>query len=155
MVVCALFITALNYKNWLEPNWLSVSQSMIPSLLGFSLGTYALLFSLMSGRLKVALKSVKNPRGVPFLSEINAAFFHFIFVQVICLIWALLFEGSWLIDLTKIVEPIWPNIVTLFYYAKISGSFIGYFLLTYSILLIVASALYIYRLASITDPADG
>lgn len=35
------------------------------------------------------------------------------------------------------------------------GSFIGYLLLVYSFLLILAAAIAVYRIASITDPADG
>ncbi|MDE3874621.1 MULTISPECIES: hypothetical protein [Sinorhizobium] len=147
-------ITVLGYRNWLEPNWLSLSQELVPGLLGFSLGTYAILFSLMTGRLKLALKRVKNQRGVPFLDEINATFFHFIFVQVVALAWALLYDGSWLHDLAKIADQYTNSAMSIFVVMKAIGSFMGYLLLVYSFVLILAAALKIYRIASITDPSD-
>jgi hypothetical protein len=47
----AIIISALTYSKWIEPGWIDKAESLIPSLLGFSLGTYAILFSIMSGRL--------------------------------------------------------------------------------------------------------
>lgn len=45
--------------------------------------------------------------------------------------------------------------MNLFRIAMLAGSFIGYLLLVYSFLLILAAAIAVYRIASITDPADG
>ncbi|WP_308400474.1 hypothetical protein [Agrobacterium tumefaciens] len=84
--VFSLMVTALNYPNWIEPKWVTRSFEMIPSLLGFSLGSYTILFSVMTGRLKRALKAVRNGKGTNYLEEINATFFHFIFVQILCLV---------------------------------------------------------------------
>lgn len=128
---------------------------MIPSLLGFSLGSYTILFSVMTGRLKRALKAVKNPNGVNYLEEINATFFHFIFVQMLCLVWSFLFDGTFLYDFFKYVLADYNNSMEIFRIAMLTGSFIGYLLLVYSFLLILAAAIAVYRIASITDPADG
>lgn len=54
----ALLITALSYSLWLEPKWIEKAESLIPSLLGFSLGTYAIIFSIVGGRIKGALRQV-------------------------------------------------------------------------------------------------
>jgi hypothetical protein len=87
LFLLAVVVTGLGHSNWIDGDkWSVLSQSLIPNLLGFSLGTYAILFSLMTGRLKRALKAVKNARDVTFLEEINATFFHFIFVQVSALL---------------------------------------------------------------------
>lgn len=134
---------------------MSKSFEMIPGLLGFSLGTYAILFSLMTGRLKKALKAVKNSQGISYLEEINSTFFHFIFVQILCLMWAFLFEGTVVYDLARIVASSYSGSMAIFWSAKLVGSFIGYLLLIYSFLLMLAAALAVYRIASIVDPADG
>ncbi len=155
LFLLAVSVTAVGYSNWIYGDkWSTLSQSLIPNLLGFSLGTYAILFSLMTGRLKRALKAVKNARNVTFLDEINATFFHFIFVQVSALLWAFVYQGTILSDLTQAVEPYWPSASATFRFAQALGGAVGYTLLVYSISLTVASALAVYRLALIVDPAD-
>ncbi|RKF23431.1 hypothetical protein D6851_02905 [Altericroceibacterium spongiae] len=155
LFLLAILLTGLGYGSWSDGDrWSDLSQSLIPNLLGFSLGTYAILFSLMTGRLKRALKAVKNERGVTFLEEINATFFHFIFVQVVALLWAFLYQGSALADLAQAAKPYWPCAPTVFHIAQAAGGAVGFALLVYSISLIVASALAVYRLALIVDPAD-
>src|SRR5690348_8914161 len=104
LFLAALVIAAANYSRWLSPHWVETTETLIPSLLGFSLGTYAILFSLIGGRLKSALRNVPNSQKVSWLEGINAAFFHYIFVQVIALTWAFLFSGSALFDLFKVIE---------------------------------------------------
>lgn len=155
LFLLAVVLTGLGYSNWIDSDkWSALSQSLIPNLLGFSLGTYAILFSLMTGRLKRALKATKNTEGITFLEEINATFFHFILVQVIALLWSFLYQGTILFDIMKIAKPYWPCAQQLFRFTQALGGAAGYTLLVYSISLIVASALAVYRLALIVDPAD-
>lgn len=151
----SLAVTTISYSNWLEPKWVSKSFDIIPSLLGFSLGTYAILFSLMTGRLKRALKAVKNPQGVNYLEEINSTFFHFIIVQILCLMWAFLYDGTFVYDAVQLMTSYYSGSMKVFRVAMLAGSFTGYLLLVYSFLLMLAAALAVYRIASITDPADG
>lgn len=106
----------------------------------------------MTTRLKQALKSKINSEGIPYLNEINATFFHFIFIQIIALLWAIAFEGSWLVDIKRVVGPYitWED--SAFNGLALTGSFIGFFLLLYSVLLILAAALAVYRIAGLVDP---
>lgn len=151
----AVAVAVLGYKNWLSADkWADLAQSLIPSLLGFSLGAYTILLTLITGRIKQALKDEKNENGITFLDEINATFFHFIFVQVFALLWAFLYQGSLLFDLAQLAKPYCPFALPAFRVVQALGSFVGYALLVYSITLIVASALAVHRLAPIVDPAD-
>lgn len=153
LFILSVCLTAISYDSWWRTDgWSSTSQSLIPNLLGFSLGTYAILFSLMTGRLKRALKAVKNDKGVTFLDEINATFFHFIFVQVTALLWAFIYRGTVLSDLTQTVKPYWPCAEAAFRVMQSTGGFVGLAMLLYSIALIIAAALAVYRLALIVDP---
>lgn len=150
----SVLISALSYSLWLEPKWIEKAESLIPSLLGFSLGTYAIIFSIVGGRIKGALRQVAAPHGVSYLEAINAVFFHFIFVQVVCLVWTFLYQGTWLVDLVRMIEAAAPAARTGFVYARLVGSFIGCFLLVYSILLMIAAAMAVYRLAILKDPSE-
>lgn len=109
----------------------------------------------MTGRLKRALKAVKNQNGINYLEEINATFFHFIFVQILCLMWSFVFDATFLYDFFDYFSKYYNSSMELFRIAALTGSFIGYLLLVYSFLLILAAAIAVYRIASITDPADG
>jgi len=150
----AAIITSLNYSQWAESKWIETTETLVPSLLGFSLGTYAILFSLINSRLKSALRNVPSGHGPSWLEVINATFFHFIFVQVISLTWAFAFQGSVLFDAFNVIDDFFPRAASIFLVLRAIGSFIGYLLLIYSFLLTIAAALVIYRLATIRDPAD-
>lgn len=154
LFLLSIVIAGVSYSNWISDNWSALAQSLIPNLLGFSLGTYAILFSLMTSRLKRALKAVKNDQDVTYLDEINATFFHFIFVQVTALLWAFLYSGSALVDLASALQPYWPCAFTALHVLQLIGGLVGLILLVYSIALIIAAALAVYRLALIVDPAD-
>lgn len=146
-------ITLLSYDNWLRHLWVDQTFTLIPSLLGFSLGTYAILFGLITSRLKRALRAVKNARGTSYLDEINATFFHFILVQVLALMWAFLYAGTWMVDLVSLVRE-YDWVVKAYHGIAIAGSLVGLLLLMYSVALVIAAALAVYRLARIVDPAD-
>ncbi|MCH4560880.1 hypothetical protein [Mesorhizobium jarvisii] len=100
------------------------------------------------------MSSVSNDRGVSQLAAVNSTFFHFIFVQVLALIWAFLFSGTAVKDLFEQLPKSWIGAHNLYNALYLAGSAIGYLLLVYSVLLVLAAAMAIYRLAMIKDPAD-
>jgi hypothetical protein len=147
-----VLVSALSYPTWMSSKWADVVTGIIPNLLGFSLGTYALLFSLMSNRMKQALKHLKNKAGTPYLDEINATFFHFILIQTISLSWAILMRSSVVYDLARYLAA--PScFMHIIEWGNTAAGFIGFTLLCYSLLLVIASSLAVYRLARIVDPA--
>lgn len=153
--IAAFLIGCVSYRTWMHPDWTSITLSVIPNLLGFSLGTYALLFSLISPRVRLALRSIKNKNEVSYFDEMNATFLHFIFVQVSALLWALLYQQSLFYDLQSAIAKIYPCKINLFPWVAGIGGFLGFLLLSYSILLVLGSSLTVYRIARIKDPADG
>jgi hypothetical protein len=147
-----LVISAISYSVWISSVWIDNVYAVIPGLLGFSLGTYALLFSLMSGRIKLALKAIKNSRECSYLDEINATFLHFILVQTVCLLWAATMRSHILFDVLMFLKFSKKFFVLLDIGRVISG-FVGYSLMCYSLTLVIASSLVVYRLARIVSPS--
>lgn len=148
----SVFLTVLSNQMWLtsmseEPEWISLSRDMIPDLLGFSLGAYALLFSL-NERVRRAMSDVNNNRDVSYLDNVNSIFLHFIFVQFIAVSWSFVFDYS---DLFALIIANFPFSAVIFTYVGLYfiGSFFGAFLVFYSISLIVAAAFAVFRLASL------
>lgn len=152
LFLLSAMISLISYNMWLNREWTDLSMSVIPNLLGFSLGTYALLFSLISPRIRLALKSLRNKNNVRYLDEMNATFLHFIMMQVICFIWAFLYKQSLFVDISKYVAHIAPSKINIFPALSIAGSAIGVCLLLYSILLVIAASITVYRIAKIVDP---
>lgn len=152
LVACAL--SAVSYHSWINASWTSLSLSILPNLLGFSIGTYALLFSMISSRMKKALKALKNNRDITYLSEMNATFFHFIFVQVITITWAFMYDQTLFYDIKLFIAERFPQNFDLFPILAAIGGWAGVALLLYSVFLAVASSLLVSRLARIVDPAD-
>lgn len=154
LFLLAFVITIASYSSWLSARWVTDAQTTIPNLLGFSLGTYAMLFSLMTNRIRSALRQTKNDVGISNLLMINATFLHFIFVQVVALTWAYVFNGTALYDLFNLVKISHPLSSTIFSVLYVVGSFLGNLLFIYSIMLIFGAAMIVYRLAQIRDPAE-
>lgn len=150
----SVLLTGLSYGRWLREDWTSLSLSLLPSLLGFSLGTYAILFSLITSRVKGAMRAVKDDRKISALEQVNATFFHFIFVQVLALLWAFAYQGTALFDLATWLSGRWSFSLTVFNVLRMVGAAGGFLLLIYSVTLMIAAALAIYRLALITDPGE-
>lgn len=150
----AILITGLSYSRWwVNPDWIEDVNTLIPNLLGFSLGTYGIIFGIISGNLKRAMREVTSKHDVSYLEKVNATFLHFIFVQVLALIWMILYRGTWASDLIyalrELAYPVSSGVHTVLSKA---GSFFGHFLLVYSILLMIGAAVAVYRLALLKDP---
>lgn len=150
----AVVISIVNYRNWVDDHWSSLTQSLLPNLLGFTLGTYAILFSLMTNRLKRALRAIKNTKGVSYLDEINATFLHFITIQVVAILWSMLYRSTLVYDILSFNAAIEPLEMPGFNFLHAAGGLLGFILLSYSVCLIVGAALAVYRIASIIDPSD-
>jgi len=88
-VVIAFFLSLISY-NLYTKDWYDLPIGMIPDVLGFTLGGYAILLSF-GGEKFTRVLTIRIPgekRPTPFM-EFNGAFVHFIVVQVITLIYAL------------------------------------------------------------------
>lgn len=156
LFILSILISIISYENILNGGWVAQVQAILPNLLGFSLGTYSILFSILTPRLKSALKAVKNEKGTPYLYEISATFMHFITVQCISIIYSILYSSNIANDIQfMLIDNDIINSYRFYVYIKYlkyATSFFGMTLLSYSILLIIAAALAIYRISSITEP---
>lgn len=152
LLIFAVGLSLISYRKWLTDNWSESALSLLPNLLGFSLGAYSVIFSILTHRMRTAIKASKNDAGHSYFDEINSAFFHFILVQVIAIFWAFAYRGSLLTDIALALKPHYQCAWEAFGAIAALGGFIGYTLLLYAVALVIASATAVYRLASIADP---
>lgn len=144
----SILVTALTYNIWVVPRWVELSTSIIPNLLGFSIGTYALFFSLLSENMRSGLQYLKDNRGTSYLDQLNSLFFHMIVVQLVALVYAIGFKSTLITDILGLVygADVSECIVL---YPRLIGSVIGCVLMIYSVLNVLGAALAIYRIASL------
>ena len=74
----SLLLTLILYPKWCFDDWTSLSLSILPSLLGFSIGAMAVIFTLPS----TALFDFIAWKGNSYYLEQAARFAHFVLVQI-------------------------------------------------------------------------
>lgn len=146
-------VSAASYAAWTKVDWPDLPLSLLPNLLGFSLGAYALIFSLADERLLAALNTPTPNGRSTNLRVINATFLHFILVQTAAIIFALMNKSSDFIDLASLIPANEHQIYTVQKILAYSAGFFGYFLTIYAVTLLVGAALAAYRLAIMSGRA--
>lgn len=125
-------------ENW---KWYTTSLAVLPNLLGFSLGGYAVLLAFGDGRFLDALRG-PEPDGTdsPYIKA-SASLAWFVLAQVLALIVSIFFEFT-----VSSPEPgsTWEALQNL-------GFFLGCWLFLYAIFLSLASTLSIFFLSRMYD----
>lgn len=117
----SLVITVIAYPFWstsegLGRPWAQTAIDIIPSMLGFSMGGMAIMLAFSSGEVFKAL-SQKGRKDSYFL-QVVATFFHFILIQTLSIFTAVLSK----------------------YYSSDALSFVGFFFMSYALLVALATA---------------
>lgn len=147
----SLVITIFSSGNWLETDWFDTPISVLPNIIGFSLGGYAIWLALGDDKFRKSISgSTNNGKESPFI-QVNASFVHFIFLQITALLTALLIKSEPLTHSPIIIQrfflEICPQLYEFSLYLKVVGAFFGYFLFIYAILSALAATFAIFRIA--------
>lgn len=145
----AIVIAIMLYPQWSSPKWWDDVLSIMPNLLGFSLGGYAMWIAIGDDSFR-KLISGEDPDGKPSpYMEVNSAFVHFIVLQMLSILLALVAKAyyfQWDSDLV-IVKSIKPYLlgVTLVSY------FLSYLIFIYALLSAIAATFALLRVSSWYD----
>ncbi|MDF7773775.1 hypothetical protein P1X14_00825 [Sphingomonas sp. AOB5] len=149
----SVLVSGASYSAWLRPDWIELPLSLLPNLLGFSLGAYALIFSLADERLLAALNAPTTDGSPTVLRMVNATFLHFILIQTAAIVFAIMNKSTLLIDIIGVLpfSPYWATVLN----RLLTGfaGLVGYFLTVYAIVLLIGAALAAYRLAIMSGRA--
>lgn len=127
----SVVITIITYPFWSviepnkEPQWVSVTIQVAPSLMGFALGGMAIMLSFSTGRFLEAIR--QKGREDSFFMKVIASFFHFSVVLGLSL-------------LIAVVTRAFPN-------AYLSG--VGFFASVYGVMLAIATVDHLWQTAAI------
>jgi hypothetical protein len=86
----SILVTAITVSTWTKPGWWDLPISILPNLIGFTLSGYAVLMTFGNERFKAQLvRPVPGHPAAAFMA-INATFFHFLVLQIIALLIAVI-----------------------------------------------------------------
>lgn len=145
----SIIITFLCMNFWLnDASWVDTPLSGLPSLLGFSLGGYAVWLSIGDEKLKKLLSlSTGNNKHSDFI-VVNATFIHFIFLQIVSYIYLFILKAKPFSHAVDYYNFSWIHCISILY---LIFNFIGFLLFTYSIISMLAAVLAIFQIANWTD----
>jgi hypothetical protein len=129
----SVIISALCFPSWSDHQWPNTPLSVLPNLVGFTLGGFAVFLAFSNERF-ASIMAQKDP-DEEYSAFMNscASFVHFILVQGFALIYAVIAKAV-------LVEK-----YESFHYIF---SFLGYFLFIYSLNLIIAVTFSLLRVSS-------
>lgn len=87
----SVVITAAQFRAWRVPGWWEAVTAILPNVLGFTIGGYAILMGFGSESFRNALAGRDLKRieeDSPFM-QLNATFVHAAIVQLLAIVWAL------------------------------------------------------------------
>lgn len=149
----ALLLVAFTPFTWLAPTcltgspctaWWDQSMSILPNLLGFTLGGFAIFIGFGDEKFRALLAEPEDSPDTPTVYvELCTTFVHFILVQIAALILAVIAKAWWFY--TPLMDPFraylpWLN--------GIAGA-IGYGCFLYALMSIVAATMHVFRIAGL------
>ncbi len=145
----SIALTILLFPIWLYTKWWTDILSIIPGLLGFSLGGFAMWVAIGDDKFKSLIAGVESPEETSSFMEINATFTHFILVQIIAIIYAT-FCKAYLPSHSQL-DFIYSYIGDALYVIGGGFYFIGYFFYIYALITALATVFALFRVSSWYD----
>lgn len=143
----SILITIVTFHYWYNFAWWTQAMSILPNLLGFTLGGFAVFLGFGSDKFKELISGQTENSDVisPYLT-ISVTFLHFVLIQLVALLWAIIASTL------HFNPPTWLG-CSANYFITISplSDALGYFLFIYSLTAAIAAALAVFRMASIFD----
>lgn len=137
----ALIFSLVSHSMWYGAPWFDVVLATLPNLLGFSIGGFAIFLSLGDTEFRRVICGDDETGTSPYMT-FAGTFMHFVVVQILALLLALLARSHPLaflqIDLNQYV------VVKILVEAC---NFFGYFTYVYAVLLSLAAVASIWRIA--------
>jgi hypothetical protein len=130
----AILLTAISWNEWLTRPWWETVIQVLPNVLGFSIGAYAILLTVGDDRFRSLILSDIGSRKAPYVG-VSATFAFFVVSQAAALLFAIVRKA---LDFELFA---WIGVS----YVASATSAIGYLLFLYALLLSVAAAIGIFE----------
>lgn len=140
----ALALLALTWGAWSQPVWWDQVIDVLPNLLGFTLGGFAMFLGFGDEKFRALLAEPDEdaPDEPSIYVSLCATFVHFIVVQVLALLFAVVAKSLWFC--VSWPESLRPMIAAL----NLAGGAVGYGLFLYAITSVLAATMHVFRIAT-------
>jgi hypothetical protein len=151
----SIVITIISYGTWIKPDWVNLPISVLPNIIGFSLGGYAIWLTIGDEKFRSAISGDSDEGKKSPFYIVNATFVHFIFLQIISLLYSLVVNSSPISSLPlalkqKIVHYI-PYIHEIYIAVSLFASGVGFLIFIYALLTALAATMAIFRIGGWLD----
>jgi hypothetical protein len=142
----SLVLLVLTIHTWAKPEWWSDVLAALPNLLGFSLAGFAIFIGFGDERFRALLAEPEENANQPTIYvSLCSTFVHFIIVQILALIYAVVakswwFYAAWMDPVREILPQL--NLV--------AGG-LGYGLFLYALTSVLAATMHVFRIASMYE----
>lgn len=153
----AVILSLLSISTADSAGWVNITLSAMPSLTGFTVAAFALIFVVLDREmLKLLISPSKS--GVSPILEVASKICHGVIVQVLAIIMSALYQSvsfSYIFKNVSIFEcdVIYSAIIIAGEWGRFAISFVGMFLTYYGFLMVVAVILSVFRLLKIVAKA--
>lgn len=147
----AIILLAVTFKLWSNPNWWDISISVLPNLLGFTLGGFAVFLAFGDDKFREMLidnsdddddDDDSNNSGSSLYVELCSTFVHFIVIQILAFFAALVSKSlNFKYDWNESIRP-FIDYGTLFFWG------LGFLIFLYSMTSILAATMHLFRTAT-------
>lgn len=137
---CSVLLTVACLHLWTTDRWYDTALSVLPNLLGFTLGGFAIFLGFGSDGFREMIAG-EDERESPYMS-VSAAFVVFILVQLVATLYALLCKAL------DFPAPATLQALAPYLHAAQPAAFgVGFLLFVYSLMLTLRAAMRIFRLS--------
>ncbi len=140
LAILLLFFTT---HYWWSQEWWNQVLSIIPNLLGFTLGGFAIFIGFGDEKFRSLLAQTDstNTKNITVYVSLCSTFVHFIIVQMLALLYAIVIQSIQF----PIILP--KNLNCIIFFSSKLFSFIGYGLFLYALTSMLAATMHIFRIA--------
>lgn len=139
----ALVLLALTVQTWTGTLWWDTVISALPNLLGFTLAGFAIFIGFGDEKFRALLAEPDDNETRPTIYvALCATFVHFIVVQILALIYAMVAKSWWFY-----AEWMTPLHIYLPIANAVAGA-IGFGLFLYALTSVLAATMHVFRIAS-------
>lgn len=154
----AVVLTAITTHTWTEKEWWSQVLSILPSLLGFTIGGFTLFLAVGSDKFRTLLSAKDPGESASMMEMISASYVHFIVVQTLAIVCAIVAAATYFPPpdfLLSAIEAVGlPGVRTITILRLIGWGF-SYLVFLYAIALVVAACMAIFRTATWAELHDS
>lgn len=141
----SILFSVASFGLWTNEGWWATVQSVVPSLMGFTLAGFAIFIGLGNDEFRrfIAARDQDSEEPSPYMCA-SAAFVHFALVQAFALLFSLILGSAYQVELPTLLVPISDVMVVARYIAW--G--IGFTIFVYSLMTGVAAAMAIFSVVT-------